>query len=190
MFERFTRSARDVVTGSVVHAEREGADRVTEEHMLLALLDQEGTRSSFAFSVLGVTERRSSVEGLLADARRRGGLTRADEEALAGIGIDVTEVVSRVEAVHGEGVLRAGRTARRRWSGHRPPTRAARKALERSLRIAVGRGDRAIGDEHILLALVASPGVVADVLADHGATYATLERAMFGAGGEGVAKAG
>lgn len=42
MFERFTKDARDVVTGSSEHAQRAGADAVTEEHLLLALLDQEG----------------------------------------------------------------------------------------------------------------------------------------------------
>ncbi|CAM5726826.1 hypothetical protein SBADM41S_09146 [Streptomyces badius] len=42
--------------------------------------------------------------------------------------------------------------------------------LENSLRVALGRGDRFIGEEHLLLALTAKPGSVADVLAEHGAT--------------------
>lgn len=178
MFERFTEAARGAVKGAVSHAERADADSVTEEHLLLALLDLEGTRSAAALGALGVTDRRASVESALEEARRRGGLTRADADALADIGIDVTEIVSRVEAVHGTGALAGGRKPKRRWSGHRPFTRPAKDTLEQSLRVALGRGDRHIGDEHLLLALAARPGIVADVLADHGATYTALERAM------------
>ncbi|RST18474.1 peptidase [Streptomyces sp. WAC05374] len=178
MFERFTEAARAVVKGAATHAERLDADSVTDEHLLLALLDLEGTRSADAFAALGITGRRASVESALADARRRGGLTRADADALADIGIDVMAIVSKVEAVHGAGALAGDRRPRRRWSNHRPFTRPAKDTLEKSLRVALGRGDRHIGDEHLLLALAARPGVVADVLADHGATYGALERAV------------
>ncbi|MER7108589.1 Clp protease N-terminal domain-containing protein [Streptomyces sp. NPDC000229] len=184
MFERFTEAARNVVKGAVTHAERADAGSVTEEHLLLALLDREGTRSAVAFGALGVTARRASVESALAEARRRGGLTRADADALAGIGIDVTEIVSKVEAAHGAGALAGDRKPKRRWTGHRPFTRPAKDTLEQSLRVALGRGDRHIGDEHLLLALAARPGVVADVLADHGATYTALERALSGPAGD------
>ncbi|MFI5753821.1 Clp protease N-terminal domain-containing protein [Streptomyces sp. NPDC051569] len=182
MFERFTDGARRVVTGAAGHAERTGADSITEEHMLLALLDQEGTRASFAFASLGIGDRRASIENALADARRRGGLSQADTDALAGIGIDVGEIISKVEEAHGAGAMHPGDRPKRRWSGRRGFTRAAKGTLEKSLRIAAGRGDRHLGEEHILLALTARPGVVAEVLADHGATYETVERAAFGAG--------
>ncbi|MFD7447235.1 Clp protease N-terminal domain-containing protein [Streptomyces sp. NPDC059909] len=184
MFERFTQGARAVVTGAVVHAERTGAASVTTEHMLLALLDQEGTKASFAFRSLGVADRRASVESSLVDARRRAGLSKADTEALAGLGIDVAEIVARVEETHGAGALAGDRKGGGKGGrpGHRPYSREAKDALVKSLRIALGRRERAIGDEHILLALAAGPGIVAEVLADHGATYATLERAMFPSG--------
>ncbi|MFI1395040.1 Clp protease N-terminal domain-containing protein [Streptomyces sp. NPDC020681] len=183
MFERFTKDARDVVTGSVEHSERAGADAVTEEHLLLAMLDQQGTRAAFAFTALGIRDRRESVERALADARRRGGLSKADEDALAGLGIDVGEIVSRVEETHGRGALQSGPKAKRWWAGHRSFTPSAKDTLVQSLRIAVGRGDREIGGEHFLLALTARPGVVADVLAEHGATYESVERVMYGGGG-------
>ena len=70
-------------------------------------------------------------------------------------------------------------------SRHRPFTGGAKSILEKSLRVALGRRDRFIGEEHLLLALTACPGVVADVLAEHGATYAAVERALYGDGGEG-----
>ncbi|MGW2557906.1 Clp protease N-terminal domain-containing protein [Streptomyces sp. NPDC001514] len=182
MFERFTQGARAVVTSAVAHAEQAGAASVTAEHMLLALLDQEGTKASFAFRSLGVADRRASVESALADARRRGGLSKADTDALAGLGIDVAEIVARVEETHGAGALAGDRKDKGWWSGRRGFSREAKDALGKSLRIAVGRRDRTIGDEHILLALAAGPGIVAEILADHGATYTTLEHAMFPSG--------
>ncbi|MEV0093426.1 Clp protease N-terminal domain-containing protein [Streptomyces sp. NPDC050738] len=177
MFERFTKSARGVVEGAVVRAERAGDPAVTEEHLLLALLDQEGTRSSFAFSSLGVAQRRASVERGLEQARRRGGMSRADTEALAGLGIDVDAVVGRLEEAHGEGVLAKRKPVRR---GRRTLTPGAKDTLTRTLRVAVGHGDRRIGDEHFLLALAGRPGVVADVLSEHGASYGAVERVLYG----------
>ncbi|MEU2249096.1 Clp protease N-terminal domain-containing protein [Streptomyces sp. NPDC019224] len=182
MFERFTKDARATVTGAVEHAERTGADTVAEEHLLFALLDRDTGRASFAIAALGLADRRDSVAAALAEVRRRGGMTRADADALADIGIDLAAVVSRIEEAHGEGALRGGGGGRRRWTGGRPFSREAKKILEKSLRVALGRGDRSIGGEHLLLALTASPGPVADVLADHGVTYASAERALYGAG--------
>ncbi|MFB6667519.1 Clp protease N-terminal domain-containing protein [Streptomyces parvus] len=194
MFERFTRGARATVKGAVAQAERIGAGSVTEEHLLLALLEQEGGRASFAVTALGLHDRRSSLEASFAEARRRAGLTRADTEALAGIGIDVGAIVSHVEGTHGEGALDADRGGRRWWrSGHRPFTPGAKTVLENALRVALGRGDRFIGEEHLLLALTAKPGSVADVLAEHGATYTAVQRALYGsegAAGQGRAQAG
>ncbi|MEU3209149.1 Clp protease N-terminal domain-containing protein [Streptomyces cyaneofuscatus] len=192
MFERFTQGARATVKGAVAQAERIGAASVTEEHLLLALLEQEGSRASFALAALGLSGRRASLDASFTEARRRGGLTKADAEALAGIGIDVGAIVDRVEGAHGEGALAADRRSRRWWSGHRPFTPGAKSILEKSLRVALGRGDRFIGEEHLLLALTAAPGTVADVLAEHGATYTTVHRALYGpeADGQGLAKAG
>ncbi|MFE3489969.1 MULTISPECIES: Clp protease N-terminal domain-containing protein [Streptomyces] len=193
MFERFTRGARATVKGAVARAERVGADSVTEEHLLYALLEQEGGRAAFAATALGLPDRRASLDAAFAEARRRGGLTKADTDALADIGIDIGAIVSRVESAHGEGALAPDRGGRRWWSGHRAFTPGAKAVLENSLRVALGRGDRFIGEEHLLLALTAKPGVVADVLAEHGATYATVHRALYGPdadGGQGHAKAG
>jgi ATP-dependent Clp protease ATP-binding subunit ClpA len=187
MFERFTKDARAVVTGAVEHAERGGAKTVDAEHLLLALLDREGSRASFALAALGGGRWLESVRGALEEARRRGGLSQAETDALAGLGIDVAEIVARVEEVHGVGAMSGDRKDKAWWSGHRSFSRGAKDVLERALRIAVARRDRHIGDEHILLALTARPGVPAEVLADHGVTYEALTRVLYG-GGE--AKAG
>lgn len=190
MFERFTSSARDVVKGAAGHCERTRSEAVTEEHLLLSLLDAAGTRASSALSALGVDRRREALEGALGEARRRGGISRRDAEALAGLGIDIAGIVARVEGTHGPGALAAGREpGRRRPAGHRPFTRDAKAVLERSLRAALARGERHIGDEHLLLALATGPGVVADVLTEYGASRSEVERVL-GDGGERRPKAG
>lgn len=184
MFERFTKEARAAVAGAVTFSQ--GAGRVASpRNTCCSLLDQDSGRAAFALAALGVTDRRASLQAALGEARRLGGLTKADTQALAGLGIDVGEIVARIEEEHGEGALAQDGRVRRSRSGRRPLTAGAKGVLEGSLRIAVGRGDRFIGGEHLLLALVARPGVVADVLAEHGASYATVERALYGAGREG-----
>ncbi|MDQ0932596.1 Clp protease N-terminal domain-containing protein [Streptomyces turgidiscabies] len=187
MFERFTSDARAVVQGAVEHAERLGSRSVRAEHLLLALLDREASRASFALASLGLADRKEPVREALADARRRAGLSQAEADALAGLGIDVSDIVSRVEEVHGVGAMSGDRQDRGRLSGRRPFGRDAKEVLERCLRIAVAHRDRRIGDEHLLLALAARPGVPSEVLADQGVTYEALSRVLYG-GGE--AKAG
>jgi ATP-dependent Clp protease ATP-binding subunit ClpA len=187
MFERFTKDARAVVKGAVEHADAADANCVDAEHLLLALLDREGSRASFALAALGLTERRDSVRRALAEARRRAGLSQAEAEALAGLGIDVAEIVARVEEVHGVGAMAGDRKDKGWWSGRRSFGRDAKDTLEKSLRIALARRDRHIGDEHILLALTTRPGVPAEVLADHGVTHESVTRVLYG---EGQAKAG
>lgn len=187
MFERFTKDARAVVVGAVEHAEKAGAGAVDAEHLLLALLDREAGRASLALAALGLAERGDEVREALGAARRRAGLSQADAEALAGLGIDVSEIVARVEEAHGVGAMSGDRTDRGRWSGRRSFGRGAKEIVEKALRIAVARRDRHIGDEHFLLALTVRPGVPAEVLADHGVTYEAVVRVLYG-GGE--AKAG
>lgn len=181
MFERFTENARGVVTGSLHQAERQNATHITEEHLLLALMEVEGGRAAFAFASLGIDRQREAVVDALAQARRRGGMSQAETDALADIGIDVDAIVTKVEEAHGEGAL--GGPPRKGWwrpKGHRPFTTGAKKVVEQSLRVALGRGDKFIGEEHLLLALTVRPGAVAEVLAEFGAGYGEVERAMYG----------
>ncbi|MEV6109097.1 Clp protease N-terminal domain-containing protein [Streptomyces sp. NPDC051940] len=170
MFERFTQAARDVVRGANEAAEQAGDRQVTEEHLLRALLRQEG------LPLLAEPERRDRIRADLDAARRRAGISRADAAALAEIGIDVEEIVGAVERAHGPGALGPQRSGGRRgrFSGE------AKKVLERSLRVALGRGDKHIGREHLLLALVSGPGVAGEVLGENGVTYTAVEQALGG----------
>ncbi|MFF4589775.1 Clp protease N-terminal domain-containing protein [Streptomyces sp. NPDC001388] len=192
MFERFTKDARAVVRGAVERCEGAGVRTVGGEHLLLALLDREGSRASFALAALGLAERKDSVREALDETRRRAGLSRAETDALAGLGIDVSEIVSRVEEVHGVGAMSGdgapdGAKGGDRRTGRPAFGRGAKRILEQSLRMALAHRDRHIGDEHILLALTVHPGPAAEVLADHGVTHTSVTRVLYG-GGE--AKAG
>ncbi|MEV6083335.1 Clp protease N-terminal domain-containing protein [Streptomyces parvulus] len=185
MFERFTKDARAVVQGGVEQAEAAEARTVDTAHLLLALLEREGSRASFALTAAGAGGAgRDSVRRALAEARRHAGLSRAETDALAGLGIDVSEIVARVEEAHGAGAMSGGGKPGRRWSGHRGFDRDAKRVLEQALRVAVARHDRHIGDEHLLLALTILPGVPAEVLADHGVTHASVTRVLGGGSGE------
>ncbi|MEU2117615.1 Clp protease N-terminal domain-containing protein [Streptomyces sp. NPDC016459] len=181
MFERFTKAARAVVKGAAEHAERGGATAVTEEHLLLALFDREDTPAAAALRQLCPPDRRPSLLAALAEARRRAGLSRADATALAELGIDVGAIVARMEETHGAGALAGDRKNAGWWSGRRSFSSEAKTVLEKSLRVALARKDREIGDEHLLLALTTTGGVVAEALADHGVTYASVETALSGA---------
>ncbi|MET9131615.1 Clp protease N-terminal domain-containing protein [Streptomyces antibioticus] len=196
MFERFTKDARAVVRGAVDHCAEAGGRTVGAEHLLLALLDREASRASFALAALGLADRKDAVRTALEETRRRAGLSRAETEALAGLGIDVSEIVSRVEEAHGVGAMAGdgsagggkagdGKAGARR-SGRPGFGREAKGVLEQSLRMALARRERHIGDEHLLLAMTVRPGPTAEVLADHGVTHESLTRVL---GGGGEAKA-
>ncbi|MFE6740627.1 Clp protease N-terminal domain-containing protein [Streptomyces tubercidicus] len=184
MFERFTAGARAVVRGAAEQADRSGSGTIGEPELLLALLERTDSPAAAVLAALGVHERRESVADALAEVRRRGGVSTADAAALAGMGIDVDAIVARVEEAHGVGALAADGTAGRRKRVRRPFSAEAKAVLERALRIAVGRGERSLGDEHLLLALTARPGAAAAVLAEHGVTHDAVVRLLDGARGK------
>jgi ATP-dependent Clp protease ATP-binding subunit ClpA len=172
MFERFTQEARAVVIGAQLGAREMGSALIEPIHLLVGLYHVPGMANSL-LAGFGV-----SPDDLAADVgrvRRRGGMSDSDVEALGEFGIDVEQIVERVEQIHGKGVL-AGRP--REMRGHIPFSPEAKKALEQSLREALGSGDKHIGQEHLLLALAARPGPAADVLAKRDITYLAIRHAL------------
>ncbi|MFI9007026.1 Clp protease N-terminal domain-containing protein [Actinosynnema sp. NPDC053489] len=168
--ERFTRAARQTVHDAAVQAERLDATGIGPEHLALALLDAP-VLAEFRLE-------RDEVVDAFAAARRKGGLSDADTEALRRLGIDVDEIVASVERTHGEGALALAPTRRRRrfFGTHLPFTAAAKKTLVRSLVEARDLGHRALRQEHLLLALLAEPGLVSEVLGARGVNYVEVRR--------------
>jgi len=172
MFERFTKAAREAVRSAVVGAQDEGSPVVRADHVFIAIAKAEGPGTR----LLRDAGWQGDVDALrrrFADAHRRGGLSTADIEALAAIGVDAEGLLARLADEPREAGAPIGRrqTSKR---GHRPFTSEAKKALEDSLRAAVARGDRSLGEEHLLMGLLSAPGVVADELAAEGITQQTL----------------
>lgn len=166
MFEKFTHAARETVLAAVVEAEKDHAPKVTEQHLLLALLTKGATD---ILAEADVT--RDKIVAAYREVERHAGLTEADAAALRDLGIDLDEVVKQVENAHGENVLasRGGRGRR-----HTPFTPEAKQVLVGALREGRELNDRALGAEHILLAMAARGDVAAQVLAANGLGYPEL----------------
>lgn len=145
MFERFTDEARRVVVIAQEEARETRSGRIGPEHLLLALAIVAGPGSDVL--------RAEGVEM----ARLRDAILAADDAldpgALAALGIDLSAVKEKAEAVFGAGAL-SNRRHRRWTSGHLPFAPASKHALERALRSAVRRGDRSIDGRHLLLGIL------------------------------------
>jgi ATP-dependent Clp protease ATP-binding subunit ClpA len=171
MFERFTREARQTVVQAQAEAAALHHHRTDTEHLLLGLVDQDGTPCSAVLARHGLT--RAAV--LASVATLSGDL---DAEALTTLGIDLDAVRERVESAFGAGALddpsrRRGATA----AGHIPFTPRAKKVLELSLREALALKHRHIADGHIALGLLRDgDGPAMKVLADLGVDGEALRR--------------
>ncbi|HKR98131.1 MAG TPA: Clp protease N-terminal domain-containing protein [Candidatus Dormibacteraeota bacterium] len=169
MFERFTDSARDCVTGAQDEARGLGHRYIGTEHLLAALTRDERGLGGRVARDLGLTH-----DDVREDIRQIIGPGDLDADALATIGIDLDEVRRRVEETFGPGAL-----DRCDPSGHIPFTPRSKKALELSLREAVQLGDKFIGSEHVLLGIArVDDGVGARILSEHGITRKRVEYAV------------
>jgi ATP-dependent Clp protease ATP-binding subunit ClpA len=147
MFERFTRNARAVVIGAQEVAHRHGATEVRPAHLLESLASREGTLATQVLADLGAPadEVRRVVRGF--GSQYSGVLDAEDAEALRLLGIDLDDVIRRIDQD-----LNDGHEPIRK--GHKRFSPESKKVLELSLREALQLGDGFIGTEHILLALL------------------------------------
>jgi ATP-dependent Clp protease ATP-binding subunit ClpA len=168
-------SAGAVIADALRRARAEGTSRIGEEHLFAALLANPVSRP--LLGRLGGPEQAEAVWAEVRQARRRGGLTAREQQALAGLGIHLDEVVARVEARLGQGALDStGAPARRGWRVSMSPEAAA--VLNAAQRQKAARGDRHITARHLALGLLAQPGLFADALAARGGTLASALEAM------------
>jgi ATP-dependent Clp protease ATP-binding subunit ClpA len=168
MFERFSKSAREVVVRAQADAKSLGRERIDADVLLLGVAGGE-SRAANVLAEHGATHR------ALRERAASGGL---DGKALAAIGIDLDEIRRRAEESFGPGALERGRRQR---GGHVPFTPGAKKALELSLREAIAAGDREIGAEHVLLGVLREGGAEI-LLRSVGAEPAVLRDALSPAG--------
>ena len=96
MLERFTKAARDVVERTQQIAIESRASQVRPEHLFAALLWDDGCLAVRVLNDQGATSERLRTELDRRRSRYVDGLDDADAEALKSIGIDLEEVVSRM----------------------------------------------------------------------------------------------
>ena len=173
MFEKFTKPARDAVTGAQAYAAELGHERIGDDHLLLAILAGADSPAARALTDTGVATAALSAE----IERAHGRLGDDDADALSALGIDLEAVRSKVEESFGEGALDNGKP-RRRLGGHIPFTKDAKKVLELALREAIRLKDRSIGTEHILLGILRAEGEGHAALRTLGVDAAALRRTL------------
>ncbi|CAM2981487.1 Clp protease N-terminal domain-containing protein [Saccharomonospora xinjiangensis] len=172
MFERFDRAVKDVVVGSQAIAMEKSCAHVDSSHLTYALLRQPVGALNRVLAENGVEP--DAVEAELDTMRRRGGVSDAEVEALAAVGIDVEDMLDRLGKDSGESS--GSRRRRGFFGGHLPFSDAARRMLLRSLEEAKELGEKRITVDHVLLAVLGVSGPVADVLEDAGVTRSTVRR--------------
>jgi len=168
-------SAGAVIAAALVRARAEGTGQIGEEHLFAALLASPDDGPLLAR--LGGPQQAELVWADVREARRRGGLTVGERHALAGLGIDLDEVVAQVEARLGAGALDV--TAKSARLGQRVSmSPGAVAVLNAAQRQKAARGDRHTTARHLVLGMLAQPGLFADALAAQGITLAGALEAM------------
>jgi ATP-dependent Clp protease ATP-binding subunit ClpA len=147
MLERFTRNARVAVTGAQEVAHRHRATEVRPAHLLESLASNEGTLAMQVLAGLGAPgdEVRRVIRGF--GSQYSGVLDAEDAEALRLLGIDLDDVIRRIDQDLNDG---HGSSLK----GHKRFSPESKKVLELSLREALRLGDGFIGTEHVLLGLL------------------------------------
>ena len=169
MLERFTKPARSVVEAAVEDARKARAARVRPEHLFVALLGEDGSVAVRVLTDLGAPPDRILAEVESRRERFVDGLGDEDAAALATIGIDLEEVLRRVDPEPDESRPRV----RTRFS------RDGKKVLELALREAIALQHNYIGTEHILLGLVREGDpLIHDTLTALGVTQKELRAAV------------
>jgi ATP-dependent Clp protease ATP-binding subunit ClpA len=168
-------SAAVVITDAMRRARAEGVNEIRAEHLFAALLGQPDARP--LFGKLAGAAGAEAVWNEVLEARRHGGMSTNDREALADLGIDLDEVVAHAEAQLGEGALDSSRGAGApgRKLSMSPEATGMLNAAQRQ---KVARGDRDLTAQHLVLGLLAQPGPFADALKARGITVASTLAAM------------
>ena len=172
MFAKFDKSAKLVVIGALRAAEKAKSPQIAEEHVVMGLLDQDDSRAAVVLAPHHVPK--DEVSQAYRNAAKVGGMSQSDAAALKELGIDLDEVIASVRRDHGEDALAAPLRGMRRGGRTRGFTEDVRKIIVNAMREAQELGDRHLGDEHLLLALLSGGTVAADALAAHGVSYESV----------------
>jgi ATP-dependent Clp protease ATP-binding subunit ClpA len=145
MFERFSKEARDAVSGAQDEARHLRHRNIGVEHLLISMAAGSGTAGQV------LHDHSVTAEAL---RTRLAALTRddLDPDALASLGIDLARVREATEARLGPGALDPKQPPMP--SGHIPFSKPGKKVLELSLREAVRLKSHDINSGHLLLGVL------------------------------------
>ena len=156
-----------------------GHDYVGTEHVLLALVEDSSTPAARALARLGLTGNivRRDIEriiGTCIDPRRR----TIDPDALATLGIDLDEVIRRIEQNFGPGAFETARSGA--LVAAEGPSGCTAPRLKKALFLAVTEaGDGPVRPEHVLVSLAAVEDcIAARILGQHGVTLDSVREAL------------
>jgi ATP-dependent Clp protease ATP-binding subunit ClpA len=156
-----------------------GHDYVGTEHVLLALVEDSNTPAARALARLGFTGNivRRDIQriiGTCIDPRRR----TIDPDALAILGIDLDEVIRRIEQNFGPGAFETARSGALGGVGGASWCVAPR--LKKALNLAATEaGHGPVRPEHVLVSLAAVKDcIAARILGEHGVTLETVREAL------------
>ena len=169
---RFAPAIRAVVGRAYEHAVREGSPEIGESHLFEALLEDE--QGAVLLDGVAADEVRVRVVAEIEQARRTGGLTAAETDALAGLGVDVAVLVGRIEGQLGAEALATPGTGRRsRWQ-RLVLSGSVLRAFDEAERQVGMAGGRTMGIEHLALGIVSTPSLLSESLARRGVTVESV----------------
>ncbi len=187
MFERFTHAAREVVVEAQVQRRSLGHKKVRTEHLLLALLVDDGPGGEVLRSQgLDADRIATRLNETNAAADRA---VEADDQLLEGLGIDIKSIRQSLDEKFGPGTLDRVRGRNNADYGKRLGLSAgnrrnvrfdscSKRALELSLREALRLQSKRIGPEHIGLGILQEgQGVACRLLIDEGMKLAEVRSA-------------
>ena len=169
---RFTPAIRALVGRAYEHAVREGSREIGETHLFEALLEDE--EGAVLLDAVAADELRVRVVAEIEQARRTGGLTAAETDALAGLGVDVAALVGRIEGQLGVDALARPGTVPRSRRQRLVLSGTVLRAFDEAERQVGMAGGRTMGVEHLALGIVSTPSLLSESLARHGITVETV----------------
>ena len=154
------------------HAVGESSPEIGETHLFEALLEDE--QGAVLLEAVAGDEVRVRVVAEIEQARRTGGLTAAETDALAGLGVDVGALVGRIEGQLGaEALARPGTGTQSRWQ-RLVLSGTVLRAFDEAERQVGMAGGRTMGVEHLALGIVSTPSLLSESLARRGITVETV----------------
>lgn len=174
VYERFTELAKRALVASRDAADSLGHGHVGTEHLLLGLAQTAGVASEELRGLdLELGRLRAEVvrvyEAYVREHGSPAGRTQSAHEALASIGVDVSEIRRRADETFGAGAFKYPRAAF---------SMRLKKSMQSALRQARAQGRETIDTEHLLLGMLDAGGTGTRVLTGLGVDPASLRQSI------------